>query len=82
MNQDSFNRVWNSPSVSRVVDTTASMRPELPRLDIQPLGIAIRLDTVIPTRMSEGAPASRLIWMSPGRQGRPVETLKALILTN
>lgn len=79
MNQDSFNRVWHSPSASRVANTTAGIRSEPARFDVQPLDIAIRLDTVIPTRKSEGAPASRVIWMSPGR---PLEALDALILTN
>lgn len=82
MNKNSFNRVWHSPSASRVFNTTASKRSEPAGLDVQPLGIAIRLDTVIPTRMSEGAPASRLIWVSPSRRGRPVEALETLILTN
>ena len=82
MNQDNFNRLWHSPSAARIAHTAKNMQAEPAGLEIQSLGIAIRIDTVIPTRMSEGAPASRLIWVSPSWGGRHVEAIETLILTN
>ena len=82
MSKDSFNRVQCSPSVSRAVNTETGTRFGAAGLDVQPLGTAIRVDTVIPTRISEVVPASRLIWVLPSRGGRPVRALVTLILTN
>ena len=74
-------KVWQGP-LGWVVKAPEDGVGRGEELQISPLPVAIRLDTPLNIGTKGFIPASKLIWVSPGRDYLTVKTLEAVLLPN
>lgn len=51
-------------------------------LDLAPLPVAIRVDTILPMRDRGSMDVSKLVWMSPEREGIQPRRLETMLFPN
>mgnify|MGYP001827170915 CR=1 FL=1 len=74
-------KVWESTSGWKAIQENGVEEAGLGNR-IQPLPIAIRLDTSLDIGTKGFIPASKLIWVSPSRDDLTVKTLEAVLIPN
>jgi hypothetical protein len=75
-------KVWRILSGWKVEVAARRNHEARSSLAIRPLPVAVRVDTALKTGTNGFIPASKLIWVSPGREDLPVKTLQTMLLPN
>ncbi len=75
-------KVWDAPDGWKLEEGLEGGTAGIFGPDIHPLAVAVRVEMGLQTRAKGSVPASKLIWVSPSREDRPVRTLKTVVLPN
>jgi len=75
-------KVWRIPSGWKAEAAARRIHEGRPSLAICPLLVGVRVDTALKTGTNGSIPASKLIWVSAGREGLPVKALQTMLLPN